>query len=230
MISGWYNHKGWQVAERRRQLLPVLFLLLVGSLAGCAQADSGVLAADVLFHDEFVAGQMAPWQLEGDALGRSSVVNEQLILELNAPHIMQFVTLPQQTFHDFVLDVQARPLKGDLANSYGVLFRLQDANQFYRFELTGSGTYMLERRNGDGSWTRFIEDWTAHPAIQQGHHVTNRIRVQAIGSAISVYVNDNLVQQVDDSAYAAGQIALDAGTFGDGLMQVAFDNVVVRRP
>jgi hypothetical protein len=184
----------------------------------------------VLFHEEFVAGQIGPWQMEGDALGRTSVINEQLVLDLNAPNIMQFASLPQPTFQDFVLEVEARPLSGGQSNSYGVLFRLQDPNQFYRFELTADGKYMLERRNADGTWTRFVKDWTAHEAIQPGTNVTNHIRVEAVGPAISVYVNDTLVQQVNDSSYASGQIALDAGTFGESIMQVAFDNVVVRLP
>ncbi len=197
---------------------------------GCSQLGGEAAGADVLFSDQFVSGQMGPWVLEGDALGRSSVINEQLVLDLNAPNIMQFVTLPEPTFQDFVLEVEARPLAGDAANSYGVLFRMQDTGRFYRFELTGNGTYMFERHNADGTWTRFVDDWTAHPAIQSGSNVTNRIRIEAIGPSLAAYVNDTLVQQVTDPTYAAGQIALDAGAFGDPVMQVAFDNVVVRQP
>jgi hypothetical protein len=207
--------------------LAAVFLLLLGA---CSQAGSGVTGEDVLFQDQFVAGQMGPWVLEGDALGRSSVINEQLLLDLNASNIMQFVTLPQPTFQDFVLEVEARPLVGDPANSYGVLFRMQDTSRFYRFELTGYGAYMFERHNADGTWTRFVDDWTSHPAIQPGQNAVNRIRIEAIGPSLTAYVNDTLVQQVNDATYAAGQIALDAGTFGDPTMQVAFDNVIIRQP
>lgn len=202
----------------------LLFLLVSCSRLG-GEAD-----ANLLFQDQFVGGEMGPWVLEGDALGRSSVVNEQLLLDLSAANIMQFVTLPEPTFTDFVLEVDARPLAGDPANSYGVLFRMQDTARFYRFELTGNGAYIFERRNGDGTWTRFVDDWTPHPAILSGSNVVNRIRIEAVGPNLAVYVNDTLVQQVTDATYAAGQIALDAGTFGDPTMQVAFDNVVVREP
>lgn len=209
--------------------LALLLVLQFVSLVACAGQDSGLSGEDVLFHDEFVSGQMGDWQMEGDALGRTSIVNEQLLLDLNASNIMQFATLASPSFQDFVLDVEARPLQGDPANSYGVLFRMQNPNQFYRFELAGNGTYMLERRNADGTWTRLVKDWTAHPAIQQGNNSVNRIRIEAAGPLISVYVNDELVQQANDATYTGGQIALDAGTFGDPTMQVAFDNVVVRQ-
>ncbi|HUM72471.1 MAG TPA: hypothetical protein PLK31_26905, partial [Chloroflexota bacterium] len=148
---------------RLRNVSTAVFLFL---LMGCSRLGGGAVDANVLFQDQFVGGQIGPWVLEGDALGRSSVVNEQLLLDLNTANIMQFVTLPEPTFTDFVLEVEARPLQGDPANSYGVLFRMQDTARFYRFELTGGGAYIFERRNGDGTWTRFVDDWTAHPAIK----------------------------------------------------------------
>lgn len=206
-----------------------LLILFITLLAACGAAD-GPFAENVIFHEEFVGGQMAEWQLEGDAQGQSSVVNEQLLIDLKASNLMQFVALPSQTFQDFVLEVDARQVNGDLSNSYGVLFRMQDPNRFYRFELTGDGKYMFERRNGDGSWTRFVRDWTESPAIEQGYNATNRIRIEALGPTMTIFVNDTLVQQVTDDGYASGQIALDAGTFGFPEMQASFDNVVVTQP
>lgn len=209
------------------KLLPFFF---IGIFFAACGSRGGVFGDDVIFHDEFVGGQMAEWQLEGDALGQSSVVNEQLLIDLKESNLMQFAALPAPTFQDFILEVDAQQVSGDLSNSYGVLFRMQDPNQFYRFEITGDGKYMFERRNGDGSWTRFVRDWTESAAIEQGHRATNRIRIEAIGPSLTVYVNNTLVQQVTDNGYAAGQIALDAGTFGFPEMQAAFDNLVVKQP
>lgn len=225
MTSAFYN--------RNPHLFPRLFSLCIGLvlffLAACRNQDSNQVD-NLVFSDEFVAGQTGPWLLEGDANGRSHINNEQLILELNASNLMQFATLQELTLQDFVLEVEARPLNGDLGNSYGTLFRLQDNNRFYRFELTADGKYMLERRNGDGTWTRFIPDWTAHPAIQAGHNVSNRIRIEAVGPVMSAYVNDVLIIQVTDNSYPSGQIALDAGTFMPANMEVAFDNVRIGEP
>jgi hypothetical protein len=217
------------VKSRIRWQVRGLFLLGV-LLTACSGIGEGAFGADVLFHEEFVPGQMADWQLEGDTFGQTSIANEQMLIDLNESNIMQFATLPAPTFQDFVLELEARQVNGDLANSYGVLFRMQDPAQFYRFEITGNGRYMFERRNGDGTWTRFVRDWTESPAIAQGHNEVNHIRIEAIGPSLSVFVNDTLVQQVNDSGYGNGQIALDAGTFGSPEMQAAFDNVVVKTP
>ena len=215
--------------DMRDKLL--VLLLLVGALTACSFGEQTTpFGEDVIFHDEFVLGQMADWQVEGDAQGRTTVVNEQLMVELNAPNMMQFSSLPEQSFNDFILEVDARQLAGDPGNTYGVLFRMQDATQFYRFELTGDGLYMVERRNADGTWTRFVDDWTESPAIAQGINALNRIRIEANGSSFAAFVNDQLVHQFTDNAYASGSIGLDAGTFTQPHTQALFDNVILRSP
>jgi len=209
-----------------------IILVLGTAVAACSNATGApsALGPDVIFHDEFVPGQMGDWEMEGDTLGQTAVIDERLVIDLTEPNILQFATLSNYTFSDFILEVDVRQLRGDLGNSLGVLFRMQDPGQFYRFEVTGDGLYMVERRNADGTWTRFVEDWTETEAINQGRNVTNRLKVEAIGRNFSFYINDVLVQQASDNLYSEGAIALDAGTFVQGDTQAAFDNVVVRRP
>jgi hypothetical protein len=201
-------------------------------LAACAGATGvpGARGADVLYADGFVAGATGNWVIEGDNAGQTAIINEQLVIELADNHIMQFATLPDMTFDNFILEVDGRLLQGDLGSSYGVLFRMQDTTRFYRFEITGDGLFMVERRDGESGWTRFVDRWTETPAINQGLNSTNRLKVEARGPTITLYVNDIQVHQFSDTAYSSGTIALDAGTFVQPQAQVAFDNLVVRRP
>lgn len=200
-------------------------------LAGCgSRAAVDAPPANVLYAESFTPGEMGEWQIEGDALGQTAVIDGQLLIEVNAPNTMQFSTLAAPAFTDFVLEVDARQLKGDLQNSFGILFRMQGPEQFYRFEISGSGQYMLERRNADGSWTRFVDDWTETPAINPGLNVVNRLKVTANGRNINVYVNEILLHGISDNAYSSGTIALDAGVFTQPGLQVAFDNLVVSEP
>jgi hypothetical protein len=199
-------------------------------LAACAGRPPTIIEENVLFRDEFAAGQTGSWVLEADEAGRTAIVNEQLLIEINAPHTLQFATLAEPTFADFVVEVEARQLAGDSESSFGLLLRMQNGVEFYRFEITGSGLYIIERRHSDGAWTRLIEDWTESSLINQGLNAPNRLRVAAMGPLLSFYVNDLLLQEVTDATYAAGTIGLDAGTFNQANLQVAFDNLVVRRP
>ncbi|GJM41143.1 MAG: hypothetical protein DHS20C20_14250 [Ardenticatenaceae bacterium] len=210
----------------------VVFLISILGFAACADVTGvpGASGADVIFADGFVPGQMGNWLMEGDNAGQTAVINEKLVIELADNHIMQFSTLPDQFFDNFILEVEAQLLEGDLGSSYGVLFRMQDATRFYRFEITGDGLYMVERRDGESGWTRFVDNWTGTTAINQGLGSSNQLRVEALGTNISLYVNDELVHQFSDTAYSSGTIALDAGTFVQPQAQVAFDNLVIRRP
>lgn len=201
-------------------------------LAACANATGvpGASGADVIYADGFVPGDTGNWVIEGDNAGKTSLINEQLVIDLTDNNILQFSTLPDITFDNFILEVDARLLEGDLGSSYGVLFRMQDTTRFYRFEITGDGLYMVERRDGEQGWTRFVDRWTESTAIKQGLGSVNRLRVEALGQTISLYVNDEPLYQFTDTAYSSGTIALDAGTFVQPAAQVAFDNLVVRRP
>ncbi len=200
------------------------FVVVLQMLTAC----SGGADTAVLFRDEFVVGQSGNWITEGDVVGKTAVIEERLLIQIDQPNTLQFATLEDPLFTDFDLTVDARLLAGDVASSYGVLFRMQDLQQFYRFEVTGTGLYVIERRNVDGTWLRFVQDWTASPALNQGLTTTNQLRVVAYGSLLTFYANGILLQQVQDSQFKAGAIALDAGTFGQGGLQVVFDNVVVR--
>jgi hypothetical protein len=215
--------------QRLLALLGRLWHLGIAFLLLTACVDTSETSSNVLFRDEFVAGQTGAWVLEGDAEGRTSILDERLLIEIGEPNTLQFATLEEPAFSDFDLSVEARMLEGDRRSSYGILFRMQDTEQFYRFEITADGLFIVERRNADGSWSRLVDDWTPSPAINQGLAVANQLRVIAIGPTLSFYVNDNLLHTAQDEQIRTGTIGLDAGTFGQGGLRVTFDKVVVQR-
>ena len=205
------------------------FILL---LSGC-QLLSGSQAPETetaIFRDAFVVGETGSWQLEGDEVSKVSITSEQLLVEVNAPDTVQFAALLEPTFDDFVLEADARLLSGDTGGSFGVLFRMEDPESFYRFEITGNGMYIIERHDPGAQWVRFVDEWRDTAAINQGLNANNRLKVVARGPAMTFYVNDILVGEISDSQYSNGNIAFDAGTFGRPQLRVAFDNVVITPP
>jgi len=183
-----------------------------------------------LFHDEFVQGYTGNWMLENDELGSTVIVPEQLLIDLNSPNLIQYAMLMEPTFSDFALEVEAQLVDGSLASTYGVLFRMQSPEEFYRFAITGDGMFLIERQDPQGTWFRFADDWRDTVAINQGLGSTNILKVVADGPKIAVYVNDTLLEEVIDDSYSAGNIALDAGTFDGAGTQVSFDNLSVYPP
>lgn len=187
--------------------------------------DSGVLLAE-----EFAVGRTGNWYTEADDLGMTAVLNERMLIEVNAHNTIQYTTLQEQSFSNFVLEVEATQLAGSLESSFGVLFRMQSPEEFYRFDITGNGHYTIERHNADGSWTRFVEDWPLSAALKQGYNVTNLLRVYAQGPAVAVYANGELLHEFSDAGYQEGSIALAGGTFGQSGLSVSFDNLIIQRP
>ena len=196
-----------------------LFLLgLSLSLVACRiGAPGNPAASDVAFEDDFSDPLSGQWQLEGDQLGQTAIVDGRLLLKVNTPATVQYVTLENRVFSDFIVEVDATQVGGSAGSSYGLLLRMAAPGQFYRFEITGNGEYVVERHDGPANWVRLTD-------------VTNHLRVIAAGGTFSFYVNDTLLAQIADKTYAAGAIALDAGTFNQSELQVAFDNLVVNLP
>lgn len=213
------------------KLLSLVTVILVALLlVACEQAPQPITADEpgqVLFRDQFIPGNTGKWLLEGDELTSTEIANEQLIITVNEPNTVQFATLQEPQFSDFVVEVDGRQRVGQPDSSYGILFRVQDPQRFYRFEITANGLYVVERHNPDGTWTRLVQDWLPSDAINQGLNVANRLKVIANGPEITLYVNDILLQQVTDATYPSGAIALSAGTFGGNSLQVSFDDLVV---
>lgn len=215
-----------------KRLSLLLFFLILGALVACGDGGSEMTGGgDALFYDEFAPGETGEWLLEGDENGRATIIDGRLVIEVDGANIVHFTTLAEPRFTNFDLAVEVTQLAGSPDSTYGVLFGLDDGGDaFFRFEITGNGLYVVERRAADGSWERFTDGWVAAPALNQGVDATNRLRILAAAPTFSFYANETLLTQVTDARYQGGNVGLDAGTFGQPGLRVAFDNVIVRRP
>lgn len=215
----------------RRVALPLLVILWLSACSLRPMQSSGeatrAAVTDGSFNDAFIPGQTGNWLFEQDEQATTAIANEQLVITIAVPNTIQYATLGDRTFGDFVLEVDTWQRSGPPEGSYGVLFRIQEDGQFLRFDITGSGAYIVERHNADGSWTRLVPDWVPTTAINQGLNVGNRLKIIAAGSNLTFYANDILLIQLTDDSPVSGAIALDAGTFGGGNLQVSFDNLTI---
>jgi hypothetical protein len=143
---------------------------------------------------------------------------------------MQYTVLAEPGFTDFDLVVDAELIEGGREATYGLLFRMAGPEAFYRFELTGDGSFVVELRDASGQWQRPSKGWQKSPAIVPGPGAVNTLRVVAEGPNMAFYVNETLLEELVDSRYGEGKVALDAGTFGGQRTVVAFDNLAIRAP
>lgn len=123
--------------------------------------------------------------------------------ELNAS---QVCVAPDQitSFRDGTVSITAQQTSGTLLQGYALIFRAQGppVPDFYAFLIDGNGKWRaMKVMNAQAS---FFTPFTFSPAIHQGLHVTNTLKVVMTGSHFDLYVNDVKVGQFDDSDLTTG--------------------------
>ncbi|HID63492.1 MAG TPA: tetratricopeptide repeat protein, partial [Anaerolineae bacterium] len=165
----------------------------------------------------------------GEAFDLQSVKkyeNGQYHISVNVSELFIWSTAGQD-LADFIVEVEATQVSGPSDNGYGLLFRFQDDQHFYRFDISGDGFYLLSKRL-ENQWVTLV-DWTASPYIHKGQ-ATNRLKVICQGPRISLYVNDRHLTDFSDGSYSHGDIGLFAGTLSQSGVHISFDNLKVWAP
>jgi hypothetical protein len=123
---------------------------------------------------------------------------------------------------NFYVEVYADRVAGPLNNEFGIVFRHVDTDNFYAFMASSDGYYVL-RTLEDGEWSDIIP-WTASDAIDQEEGAANLVGVYADGPMLLLLINDTVVDWLEDATFAEGGLALAAGSFDEGDVQIAFDD------
>jgi hypothetical protein len=135
-----------------------------------------------------------------------------------------FWSMAGETYDDFVLEVETVQLAGSDNNDYGVILRYQDDDNFYSFEISGDGLYTFNKLVNNELYE--IIPWQRSAAIQPDPQ-SNVLRVEAVGSNFTFFINDELVDVAIDPEFAQGDIGLVAGTYENAGTHIAFDNLKV---
>jgi tetratricopeptide (TPR) repeat protein/Tol biopolymer transport system component len=166
------------------------------------------------------------WGEASDLQSVKKYENGQYHISVNASELFIWSTAGQD-LADFMVEVEATQVSGPNDNGYGLLFRFQDNEHFYRVDISGDGFYLLSKRS-ENQWVTLV-DWTESPFIHKGQ-ATNRLKVICQGSQISLYVNDRHLTDFSDVSHNHGDIGLFAGTLSQGGVHISFDNFKVWAP
>jgi TolB protein len=185
------------------------------------------LAGDLLlvYEDDF-SDPGSGWDDAFDRYTTKQYGNNKYYIEITTSNLVAW-GLANRNVADFRLEVDAAQEAGPSNNGYGILFRLQDRDNFYRFDISGDGFFLLSKFH-DGEWVTLVP-WTASSAVNVGQ-VSNRLVVEAIGNEIRVYVNDVLLSEVEDDTFDAGNFGFFASTFSEPNLTVSFDDIKLWTP
>ena len=125
---------------------------------------------------------------------------------------------------DFEIEFEVALVEGDPYNDAGLLFRFQDADNYYEVDINGEGSFAIGKEIND-EWTQIV-DWTSHSAVKPFGGV-NRVRIVAEGNQFVLYVNDAFVIDFVDDSFASGGIGPVVTAYDEPPARATFDNITI---
>jgi hypothetical protein len=182
------------------------------------------MAGNVLLADDFDNSKRSGLAAEQNAIATYAFVDGAYAITLKLPKHLAWSTF-EGSYGDVEIEADTVLDSSAEESAAGIAFRYQDEDNFYFYRVSASGNYNLTLYK-QGQQQALI-DWTQSPAINRRGQVNN-LRVEALGDHIRLFVNGTLLDEVSDSSFDEGEIALAVTTFSQGDVTCLFDNFVVR--
>jgi 3-keto-disaccharide hydrolase len=128
------------------------------------------------------------------------------------------VCLSDKIYTDVVVTTRFKPISGKDDQAAGIIFRVQDKDNYYILRANALEDNVIFFRYASGSRSSLKE-----AAIKVPVNQWSELRVEVQDNYFRGFLNDQLVIEVSDDAYAAGKIGL--WTKADSVTR--FDNVIV---
>lgn len=197
-------------------------LAVVDEMGAISTISRAIMVLPSLFYDDF-GDPRSGWPVRSDPMVEEGYKNGEYSIMVKVPNLITWSLAPtEQSFGNFALEVDTRQVS-EATGEYGVIFRFQDEDNSYAFSINSNGLYRLDKRL-NGEWISLIP-WTNSPLIDPTGW--NQLKVEAVGTKITLYINDQPLATVTDSSFTEGNIGLFVGTFEEPNVEVHFDNVVV---
>ena len=177
----------------------------------------------LLFTDDF-SDPESGWATYDDAEATAQYDDGAFRISVSKGQYIAWSRRPQE-FDDFALEVSTLWLRGNPANAYGILFRFQDSENFYQFDVDGEG-YFMAGKYVDDEWI-FLVDWQESEALNHGANARNDLAVVCQENELGFYANGELLATVMDDTFARGEVGLLAETFDEGGVEILFDDLYI---
>ncbi|MFZ3071114.1 MAG: hypothetical protein WA110_08350 [Anaerolineaceae bacterium] len=199
--------------------LNLILLVLPAVILTCACSGG-----KVLYEDDF-SDPSSGWDQYSGSNATNDYHEGSYQIKVQETYFDQWA-LAHRDFENIVITVDATKISGSDDNNFGLLCNYQDMQHFYMLLISSDGNYIIQKMSPDGL-IRLSSDWfEPSEAINKGVS-TNHLKAECGGGSLALYANDDLVGQVDDADYTSGDIGFLVGTYGEGDVQVSFDDLVV---
>ena len=200
-------------------------------LSACQSLQLDFLPAmsnTLLFQDNFQDPDSG-WDRTSTARGETQYVDGEYRIWIDQSYTNLWVT-PHLDFDDVQIEVQVENVDGPNSNIFGVICRVNRAEEsYYFFVISSDGYYGIGKVRGQKQVLLSHPYLMPHPAIRQGPGL-NQIRADCVDDQLEFYANGQKLDEVHDNEFVQGDIGLTAGTFDQPGVDIRFDDITVVRP
>jgi hypothetical protein len=200
-------------------VLPIL-------LVACSALASPLKPGTVLFQDDFTSTATG-WDRLQDPRYDADYVEGSYRIVIHESNLNVWST-PGLELRDVIIRASAVKTAGPDDNSFGLLCRYRNPNNFY-FLLVSSDGYAGIGQVLDGKREMLTGDaMLPSPAGPLSGDVL--VEASCVADSLALKVDEILIVQASSQALAEGDVGVIAATYGQGGLEVRFDDFAVVQP
>jgi hypothetical protein len=178
----------------------------------------------VLFEDDFSVD--LGWDLSEKPLGAISLSNDRLVIAVRQSQSFLFSLAPDLMLSDFFLEVEVRAEICQPGDEFGVLFRVNESLEHYRYSLNCGGESRMTRVLSGES--RSLVPPSTFPFIHSGPMSSNRLNIKAMNDTFQFWINGFEVFSSRDLSLEEGAVGLFVRSGQGNQVTISFDNFLIR--
>jgi len=204
---------------------PSQFKMDVNSLLSPFQ--SGMTNQQVLLYDDF-SNPASGWLENSGNEGGTTYYEGQYRITVDSANF-DLWSNAGRNYTDTRVEADTVRQSGPASNRFGVQCRYADADNYYFAVISSDGYY------GIGKVVKGEQSFIPKNGMQVTDKIfagtaVNHIRFDCVGTRLTLYINGDYVDTVEDSDLKGGDVGVLAGTFDEKGTQILFDNFLVFQP
>jgi hypothetical protein len=180
---------------------------------------------DMIFSDDF--SDPSQWLLGQTETTSIALGNNALTLALDQPGAYLYTLRDNPTLTDFYLEVTASPSLCRGEDEYGLLLRVSEVLDFYRFSLYCDGSVRLDKYYNGRASSPVPKNLSG--SVPPGAPSSSRLAVWAKGKEMRFYVNGEYQFDLKDPTLLQGNLGFFIRSAGDNAVTISFSDLTVRK-
>lgn len=187
------------------------------------QSDD-LLLDKINFSDQF-SDASGGWKTENFVEGSIEYYEEGLLITISRSNYLLWSTAGK-TYSNVRLDADVSWVGGGADNTFGLICRYQDAQNFYALVISSDGYYAIRKRTSESGLTVITSGGYQYSEEIIQSSQENHLRAECNRDRLVLFVNGIRLAEVVDNDIASGDVGVIAGTFSADTTQIIFDNFV----